>query len=141
MKISDRHFLRFAGAEPARQMRKEQRLAHDAYSQGMAYERPLNDPERPSNKDRAFREGILNSLPDTDNPSKIAAAMGSFQAPVPEGQELTVVRDGPDNPSTIAANASAAASAPHQAAPLDLPPETRPVAPEASSGRIVQEQA
>ncbi|KAF0234170.1 MAG: hypothetical protein FD177_1082 [Desulfovibrionaceae bacterium] len=143
MKIWDRNFLRYAGAEPAKQMRKEQRLAHDAYSQGMAYERPLNDPERPSNRDRAFLEGVLNSLPDSDNPSKIAAAMSSFQAPVPEGQELTVVKDGPDNPSTIAANAAAAAPARNQSLPLglDLPAETRPVAPEASSGRIVQEQA
>ena len=68
MKISDRHFLRFAGAEPARQMRKEQRLAHDAYSQDVAYERPLNHPERPSNKDRAFLEGLLNSLPRLTQP-------------------------------------------------------------------------
>jgi len=143
MKIWDRHFLRYAGAEPARQMRKEQRLAHDAYSQGVAYERPLNDPERPSNMDRAFREGILNSLPDSDNPSKIAAALSSFQPPVPEGQEIAVSRDGPDNPSTIAANASAAAPAQHPAAPLplDLPPETRPTAPEAGSGLIVSETA
>ncbi|WP_027189592.1 hypothetical protein [Fundidesulfovibrio putealis] len=116
MKISDRHFLRFAGAEPARQMRKEQRLAHDAYSQDVAYERPLNHPERPSNKDRAFLEGLLSSLPDSDNPSKIAAALSSFQPPVPEGQELTVVKDGPDNPTTIAANAAAAAL------PAGLPP-------------------
>lgn len=128
MKISDRNFLRYAGAEPARQMRKEQRLAHDAYSQGVAYERPLNDPERPSNKDRAFLEGVLNSLPDSDNPSKIAAAMGSFQAPVPEGQELTVVKDGPDNPSSILKDMGAfAPPAPPTPPPpaIDLPAETR----------------
>lgn len=124
MKIWDRHFLRDAGAEPAKQMRKEQRLAHDAYSQDVAYERPLNHPERPSNKDRAFLEGLLNSLPDSDNPSKIAAAMSSFQAPVPEGQELTVVKDGPDNPSTIAANAAAAAP------PANLPPPAMTGLPE-----------
>lgn len=143
MKIWDRHFLRYAGAEPARQMRKEQRLAHDAYSQAVAYERPLNDPERPSNKDRAFLEGLLNSLPDSDNPSKIAASLSSFQPPVPEGQELTVVRDGPDNPTTIAANAAAAAPAQNQTAPQpsDMPAETRPAAPEAGSGRIVSETA
>ncbi|MFP5223197.1 MAG: hypothetical protein ACLGSA_12980 [Acidobacteriota bacterium] len=116
MKIWDRHFLRYAGAEPARQMRKEQRLAHDAYSQGVAYEKPLDHPERPSNMDRAFREGILNSLPDSDNPSKIAASLNSFRAPVPEGEELTVVKDGPDNPTTIAANAAAAP------APVNGPP-------------------
>jgi hypothetical protein len=143
MKIWDRHFLRDAGAEPARQMRKEQRLAHDAYSQAVKYERPFNDPERPSNKDRAFLEGLLGSLPDSDNPSKIAVAMSSFQAPVPEGQELTVVKDGPDNPTTIAANAAAAAPARDQSLPLalDLPAETRSAPVESSSGRIVQEQA
>lgn len=139
MKIWDRHFLRNAGAEPARQMRKEQRLAHDAYSQDVVYERPLNHPERPSNKDRAFLEGLLSSLPDSDNPSKIAAAMSSLQAPVPEGQELTVVKDGPDNPSTIAANAAAAAPAQDQSPPLtlDLPAETRAAPAETSSGLIV----
>jgi len=128
MKIWDRSFLRYAGAEPARQMRKEQRLAHDAYSQGTAYERPLNDPERPSNKDRAFLEGVLNSLPDSDNPSKIAAALSSFQTPVPEGQELTVVKDGPDNPSSILKDiGSFAPPAPPAPPPpvIDLPAETR----------------
>lgn len=143
MKIWDRHFLRYAGADPPRQMRKEQRLAHDAYSQAVKYERPINDPERPSNKDRAFIETVLNNLPDSDNPSKITAAMSSVQPPVPEGQELTVVRDGPDNPTTIAANAATAAPAQHQAPllPLDLPAEIRSAPAESSSGRIIQEQA
>lgn len=153
MKIWDRHFLRFAGAEPPRQMRKEQRLAHDAYSAGVAYEKPLDSPDRPSNMDRAALERVMNGLPDADNPSKIAAP--AFRPPIPEGEELTVVKDGPDTPSTIAAKAASAAPSPPPPAPsaVDLPAESRPPqelpsemrpspqaqaqAPEVTSGRII----
>ncbi len=40
MKAWDNHFLRYAGAEPPRQMFKEQRLAHAAHESLLASKKP-----------------------------------------------------------------------------------------------------
>jgi len=101
MKIPDRSFLKFAGAEPARVMRKKQLQAEAAYVSGLTYEKPLDSPDRPSNIERKAQESLATGLPDSDNPSKIMAQASSFRAPYPEGEEPGVVKDSPDNPSTI----------------------------------------
>jgi len=82
-------------------MRKEQRLAQNAYVSGLTYEKPLNHPDRPDNIDRKRLESVANGLPDADNPSKITESARAFKPPLPEGQEEAVVRDSPDNPSSI----------------------------------------
>lgn len=101
VKIPDRHFLKYAGADSPRLMRKEQRLAQNAYVAGLTYEKPLNHPDRPENMDRKRLESVANGLPDTDNPSKITESTRAFKPPLPEGQEEGVNRDSPDNPSSI----------------------------------------
>lgn len=150
MRIWDPHFLRYAGAEPARQMRTDQRKARNAYVSGLTYEKPLDSPDRPSNMDRKFQESIATKLPEVDNPSKIMASDGEFHPPVPEGQEITVLKDSPDNPSRILASIGDAAPPP-ESRPADAPPtptadipadqrSTLP-SPEASTGLVVSETA
>ena len=73
MKVGNRHFLKFAGAEPPRQMRKEQRQEHNAYVAGLTYEKSPDSPDRPSNMDKAAQS---RPIPDADNPSMILSGGG-----------------------------------------------------------------
>lgn len=127
-KIWDRHFFKYAGVEPASQMRKEQRKAHNAYVSSITYEKPKDSPDRPDNMERAAMERVKD-LPEIDNPSKILAANSAFKAPYAEGEEPGVVKDGPDNPSTIL-SPLAETTAPQA-----------PALPEQDSGRVIKEQA
>jgi hypothetical protein len=118
-KIWDRHFFKYAGAEPPGQMRKEQRKAHNAYVSGLTYEKPKDSPDRPDNIERAAAERVKD-LPEVDNPSKILGAMSAFRAPFTEGEEPGVVKDGPDNPSHIlAANSEFRPQGPPPEPPLE----------------------
>jgi len=101
VKIPDRHFLKYAGADPAKQMRKEQRLAQNAYVSGLTYEKPLNHPDRPDNMNRKRLEALASGPADPDSPSRINEALSAFKPPVAEGKEEGVVADSPDNPSSI----------------------------------------
>ena len=143
MKLGDRHFFKYAGAQPAREMRKEQRLESQAHVSGLVYEKPANHPERPSNMDRARLEKAASGPPDPDSPASILESMRSFRQPVPEGQEEAIARGGPDSPSAILA-AIGQNAPPAQAPPGagDLPADMRAApAPEAPQGRIVSETA
>ena len=144
----DWHFLKYAGAPPARQMFNQQRAAAQAAQEANASEKPLDSPDRPSNILRSLAEGTAQ---DIDNPSSITASLSAFIPPVREGEELTVVKDSLDNPSTILkANGEfkPPADAPPGPLPQDLPgatalpPETAtPPQPEETSGQIVRQTA
>lgn len=126
MKVPDRHFLKYAGAGPARLMRKEQRAAHEQYVRGLTYEKPPEHPDRPSVIDRKTRENTAASLPETDRPSKILEDLGAGQpaarlaeesaAPLPPGLS------GGEN------SGFAAACADQCAPPGTVPPQAVPAA-------------
>jgi hypothetical protein len=92
MKVGNRHFLKYAGAESSSQMRKEQLQKHNAYVAGLTYEKPLDSPDRPSNMDKAAQ---ARPIPDADNPSKRVSSMDSPPQPAPESQETTAVQGNP----------------------------------------------
>lgn len=110
MKISNRHFFRFEGAEPAKQMFKEQLTAAKAYAATRTYEKSPDDPDRPENIENAAQQ---RPLPDTENPSQILSALSAFKPPLPE------TPPGPD-------------------AQPALHSEPRLAVPERESGRVVQ---
>ncbi|MBI4805547.1 MAG: hypothetical protein HY795_09965 [Desulfovibrio sp.] len=122
MKVGNRHFLKYAGAEPPRQMRKEQLQKQNAYVAGLTYEKPPDSPDRPSNMDKAAQ---ARPIPDADNPSKISSAAASTPQPSPESQGTSTI---PVNPAD-----SGETQAPTSAARVD--------APEKDAGRVIQETA
>jgi hypothetical protein len=122
MKVGNRHFLKYAGAEPPRQMRKEQLQKQNAYVAGLNYEKPLDSPDRPSNMDKAAQ---ARPIPDADNPSKITSAVDSAPQPAPESQGATTIQGSPvDSGGTRTAINTAGADA-----------------PEKDAGRVIQETA
>lgn len=122
MKVGDRHFLKFAGAEPTRQMRKEQLKEQKAYAAGQTYEKPLDSPDRPSNMDKAAQS---RPIPDVDNPSMILSGADSSPPAAPESQVTTTVQQIPENSAGTQAVAS----------------ESGTDAPEKDAGRVIQEKA
>jgi len=122
MKVGDRHFLKFAGAEPARQMRREQLKDQNAYAAGQIYEKPLDSPDRPSNMDKAAQS---RPIPDVDNPSMILSRVDSSPPAASESQVTTTVQQLPENSAGTQTVAS----------------ESEADAPEKDAGRVIQEKA
>jgi len=122
MKVGNRHFLKYAGAEPPRQMRKEQLQKQNAYVAGLTYEKPLDSPDRPSNMDKAAQ---ARPIPDADNPSRITSAVDCVPQPSPESQGTTALGGSSvESGGTQTAIGTAAVDA-----------------PEKEAGRVIQEKA
>ena len=133
MAIMDRHFLKYAGALPAKTMFSLQRLASIAFHKGDVYEKPLDSPDRPSNITKGIRDGT--GANPADLPDNILAANSKFVPPVPEGQELTAPSKNPDSPSNILANLHSSPLSSPAGQPQDTGPQ------ESALGAIVNHTA
>jgi len=121
-KVFDPHFLRYAGAPPAKQMFKQQRLARAAAPPEVV-EKPADSPDRPSNISRSMREGDVSKVLAVDLPRNATPAIPEADAwsyaPRPPREEAA-----PRPPDPTEAHATAGVPA-----------------PEADTGRIVRSNA
>lgn len=123
-KIGDRHFMRYAGAEPAKQMRKEQLKDAKEYAAGLAHERSLI---KPGSRDAKPPPSI-----ESDDPSFITKTLRETPAAETKAPPIET-----DTPSYIARSMRQPAPAPQQAVPSSAPTDL----PEQDTGRLIQEKA